>query len=237
VKLHCSNKFASLFHFLSVDWDCWNCHLLTRSLACCLNMKLVCTIVQIYTADFLLFFCQQMKYFQKKKCGILLKILGFSKVTWTKVHTHWSSQRPKKTWPLLYVDTGLLWLWSCISLCSCWWKEQTCIVTLLGLVEWRNIIFVSDVVQSLAWCMSWLLLYTWYMTQRDTDRLLVFSWAVLYVLFTVTSCEISTLIWRGILSRQSRTTGEPSCLFRSMKLCSNNIRLPCVEHWYTLDEK
>ena len=28
---------------------------------------------------------------------------------------------------------------------------------------------VSDVVQSLVWCMSWLLLYTWYMTQRDTD--------------------------------------------------------------------
>ena len=62
----------------------------------------------------------------------------------------------------------------------------------------------------------------------QTDYLLVFNWAVLHALFTVTSCEISTLMWRGILRRQSRTTGELS-LFRSMELCSNNRRLPCVE--------
>lgn len=38
-------------------------------------------------------------------------------------------------------------------------------------------------------------------TKGNRHYLLVFSWAVLYVLFTVTSCEISTLIWKGILRR------------------------------------
>jgi hypothetical protein len=74
---------------------------------------------------------------------------------------------------------------------------------------------------------------TWH-KGAQTDYLLVFSWAVLRVLFTVTSCEVSTLVWRGILHRQSRTTGEPSCLFRSMEQRSNNSRLPCVERWCTL---
>ena len=62
---------------------------------------------------------------------------------------------------------------------------------------------------------------TWH-KGTQTDFLLVFSWAVQHVLFTVASCEIFTLIWRGILRRQCRTTGEHSCLFRSMELCSNN---------------
>jgi len=59
---------------------------------------------------------------------------------------------------------------------------------------------------------------TWH-KRTQTDYLVVFNWPVLHVLFTVTSCEISTLIWRRILRRQNRTTGEHSCLMRSMELC------------------
>jgi hypothetical protein len=81
----------------------------------------------------------------------------------------------RKCGPPLSVDTALLSLWSCISqeLPNCWWREQTCIVAVLGLVEWRNVILVSDVIQSLVSCWSGLLLYTWYVTQWDIDRLLI----------------------------------------------------------------
>jgi hypothetical protein len=42
---------------------------------------------------------------------------------------------------------------------------------------------------------------------------------------------------KGILHSYSRTSGEHSCLFRSVELCSNNGRLSCVEQWCTPDEK
>jgi len=42
---------------------------------------------------------------------------------------------------------------------------------------------------------------------------------------------------KGMLHRHSRTSGEHSCLFRSVELCSNNRRVSCVERWCTPDEK
>ena len=52
VKIQCSNNCASFFHVLTVDWGCWNRHLLLCSLACCLNMKLMCTLICRTTPDF-----------------------------------------------------------------------------------------------------------------------------------------------------------------------------------------
>ena len=54
----CSNNCVSLFNFLTADWDCWNCHLLMCSVACCLGMKLLAIIVSKYTPDFVLFVLQ-----------------------------------------------------------------------------------------------------------------------------------------------------------------------------------
>jgi hypothetical protein len=137
----------------SIYWDCWNCHLLMCSLACCLSKKLMCTLVCKTTPDFIssVWRCKctckvedalagGLKI-KKKKYGSLLKLLGVRKMTLTKIDTHWSLQRHKKLWLLLS-------LWSCCisqELCNCWWNEQTCIAVLLGPVGWRNIIFVSDV--------------------------------------------------------------------------------------------
>ena len=56
---------------------------------------------------------------------------------------------------------------------NCWWKEKPGIVAVLGLLGWRNIIVVCDVIQSLVRCLSYSLLSTWYMTRRDTDSLLI----------------------------------------------------------------
>jgi hypothetical protein len=58
VKLQCSNNCASFLEVLTLDWDCWNCHLLMCSLACCLSMKLVCTVVRKYTPEFVSFVLQ-----------------------------------------------------------------------------------------------------------------------------------------------------------------------------------
>jgi len=58
VKLQCSNKCASFLQVLTVDWDCWNCHLLMCSLACCLNMKLACTVARKYTSELVSFVLQ-----------------------------------------------------------------------------------------------------------------------------------------------------------------------------------
>ena len=55
--LQCSNNCVSLFNFLTVDWDCWNCHLLMCSLACRLNMKHLWNIVRKYTPDLFYLFC------------------------------------------------------------------------------------------------------------------------------------------------------------------------------------
>jgi hypothetical protein len=80
-------------------------------------------------------------------------------------HTHRSSQRHKKMWLPLSEKKAILSLWPCCisqELCSCWWKELTCIVAvhILGLVGWRNIILVSGVIQCLVCFLFWLLLYT-----------------------------------------------------------------------------
>jgi hypothetical protein len=65
--------------------------------------------------------------------------------------------------------------------------------------------------------------------------------------YSCSSCSMclvhSDILWnfridmKGILHRHSRTSGEHSCLFRSVELCSNNGRLPYVEQWCTPDEK
>jgi len=44
---------------------------------------------------------------------------------------------------------------------------------------------------------------TWH-KGKQTVYLLVCNWAVLHVFFTVTTCEIATLIWRGILMQEDR---------------------------------
>jgi len=136
-------------------------------------------------------------------------------------------------WLPLSEKRAFLSIWSCCisqELCSCWWKELTCILAVLGLVGWRNIILVSGVIHCLVRFLFWLLLYTWYMTYRNTEGLLiVLRLSSSMYLFTVTSYEISC--------RQSRTTGEPSSLCKSVELCSNNRRLPCVEWWFTPDQK
>ena len=144
-------------------------------------------------------------------------------------------------WPPLSVDSALLLLWSCISqeLRNCWWKEQTCIVAVLGLVGWKNIIFVPDVIQSGTLLVLDFTLHTIHETMGH--RRITYYWSSTewfhMPFFTVISCEISMLIWRGILRRQCRTTGEHSSLFRSMELYSmshaahrtrNSDKLKCL---------
>jgi len=86
----------------------------------------------------------------------------------------------------------------------CWWKEQPRIFAVLGLLGWRSFIVVCDVIRSLVGCLFYLLHFTWYMKKRDTVYLLVCDWSFPHVLFTVTSCGIATLIWRGILQQADR---------------------------------
>ena len=100
-----------------------------------------------------------------------------------------------------------------------WWDEETSYLFLVLYRVWYDV------------CLGCYCAHDTWHKRTQTDYLLVFNWTVPCAFFTVTSCEISTLMWRGILCRQSRTTGEKSCLFRSMELCSNNSRLPCVKRW------
>ena len=123
---------------------------------------------------------------------------------------------------------------------NCWWKELFRKFAVLGLLEWRNIIVVCDVIQSLVRCLFYLLHFTWYMTKMDTDSLLIglqmSSSACLFYSDILWNCHVDL---EGNLNagRQGRTTGEPSSLLRSMELCSNNSRFSCVERWCTPDEK
>jgi hypothetical protein len=85
-------------------------------------------------------------------------------------------------------------------------------------------------------CLSWLLLYTWYVTQRDTARLLI------GLQLSSSACIVySDVLWSFHIGMEGTLTQTEqdywrAFLFRSVEQCSNNSRLPCVERWCTLDE-
>jgi len=78
------------------------------------------------------------------------------------------------------------------------------------------------------------------MTKWDTDSLLtglrLISSVCLIYSDILWNCHVDL---EGNLKagRQGRTTGDPSSLFRSMEMCSNNSRFSCVERMCTPDEK
>jgi len=92
VKLQCSNNCASFYVVLTVDWDCWNFHFPMYSLACYVNVKLICTLL-CKTASYLESSVLQCKCARRvqdalaqvlkifKKFGSLLKIIGVREVT------------------------------------------------------------------------------------------------------------------------------------------------------------
>jgi hypothetical protein len=92
VKLQCSNNCASLFDVLTVDWDCLNFHFSMYSLACYVNINLICTLL-CKTASDLESSVLQCKFARKvqdalaqvlrifKKFGSLLKIISVREVT------------------------------------------------------------------------------------------------------------------------------------------------------------
>ena len=131
VKLQCSNNCASFFDVSTVEWG-WNCHFLVYSLACCVNIKLICTLLCFVSS---VLRCKHVRKVQDalaqilkifKKFVSLLKLIGVRKVTWTKFCTHWRSQRLKKMQhPHVSKDcTPLIVVMYVTGVKQCWWKER-----------------------------------------------------------------------------------------------------------------